>query len=92
MATRDDTRAAFLLLALALTGAFVRLLGLGGTVPERSGTEAVQADARYWTRSRQPRCGLLSRCVPASESISTGRMPWNCPGSRASDPACQRGS
>ncbi len=33
MATRDDTRAAFLLLALALAGAFVRLLGLGGESP-----------------------------------------------------------
>ena len=37
MATRDDTRAAFLLLALALTGAFVRLLGLGGDSPGEIG-------------------------------------------------------
>ena len=33
MATKDDTRAALLLLALALAGAFVRFLGLGGASP-----------------------------------------------------------
>ncbi len=37
MATKDDTRAALLLLALALAGASVRLLGLGGASPGEIG-------------------------------------------------------
>lgn len=37
MATKDDTRAALLLLALALAGAFVRLLGPGGASPGEIG-------------------------------------------------------
>ena len=37
MATKDDTRAALLLLALALAGAFVRFLGLGGASPGEIG-------------------------------------------------------
>ncbi len=37
MATKDDNRAALLLLALALAGAFVRFLGLGGASPGEIG-------------------------------------------------------
>ena len=40
MATKDDNRAALLLLALALVGAFVRFLGLGGASPGEIGYRA----------------------------------------------------
>jgi len=37
MATKDDARAALLLVVLALVGAFIRLLGLGGDAPGEIG-------------------------------------------------------
>ena len=76
MATKDDTRAALLLLALALAGAFVRLLGLGGASPGEIGYRGGGED-RPSRDSVSAVASRLARPLGTEEQIDMDRADAN---------------
>ena len=76
MATKDDTRAARLLLALALAGAFVRLLGLGGASPGEIGYRGGGED-RPSRDSVSAVASRLARPLATGEQIDVDRADAN---------------
>ncbi len=73
MATKDDTRAALLLLALALAGASVRLLGLGGASPGEIGFRGGGED-RPSRDSVSAVASRLARPLGTGEHIDVDRV------------------
>ncbi len=76
MATKDDTRAALLLLVLALAGAFVRLLGLGGASPGEIGYRGGGED-RPSRDSVSAVASRLARPLGTGEQIDMDRADAN---------------
>jgi competence protein ComEA len=72
MATKDDTRAALLLIALALAGGLIRVLGLGGDAPGAIGYQG-SPGGRPRRDSVAAVAGRLSRPLQPGETIDLDR-------------------